>query len=360
MGIGGAQKIQAFVANTLESAGYEVVALNMKMFGVAHTINLSETINIVDLHYDLTKTKSRFVSPIYKICYLMQLRKMIKEIKPDLIYAFKSDIARMIVAATMGMKKVRLIASERGDPKQYTKKRLADYNWAYNKCDGVVFQFSDVQKFFQLKDSVLVDVIPNPCVPRNNVFAQRSELSRDSHIILSAGRFSEQKRFDLLIDAFDVVYAAHPEYKLVIYGDGPLYQNLLERKEKLKSFRAIELPGDTKDVFTKAKDAEFFVLSSDYEGIPNVLIEAMAIGMPCISTDCSPGGARYLLKNGKLGLLTPCGDVGALTNAILCYIENKDMRNLMGEVAKSVNEEYKPDVISEKWVAFTKKVLSLD
>lgn len=134
--------------------------------------------------------------------------------------------------------------------------------------------------------------------------------------IVSSGRLTEQKNHALLIKAFAGITAKYPAYKLVIYGDGPLRKDLELLASNLGIADKVSFPGYTTEIRKKIERSSLFVLSSDFEGMPNALMEAMALGVPCISTDCKGGGARFLIKNGTNGLLTPIGDVEALQTAM--------------------------------------------
>lgn len=349
MGTGGAQKIEAFVANTLINNGYKVTVLNMAKERCS--VAIDKEIPVYNLFFDnVENEKNSIKRAAKKIAYLIQLRKAIKKIKPDLICVFLSDIVRLTVLAMWGTK-IPIIGSERGDPYQFSPKKLKQYNWAYNQCDGVAFQLKKAEKAYSLKRNIKKVIIENPCIPREESFPERTG---NEHIILTAGRLAKQKRFDVLIDAFSIVYKTHPEYKMFIYGDGPLKDELKQQIRKRKLEQSVVLVGNVKDVFREATSAEFFVLSSDFEGIPNVLMEAMAIGFPCISTDCSPGGAEMLLQGGKRGIIVPREDSIKMAEAMIRYIEHPELQKKYSQRAKEIIEEYSPERIQEKWLDFFK------
>lgn len=352
MGTGGAQKIEAFVANYLFDYGYDVIAINMSNTPV--TINIREEIPIYDVEYDyIHKQNNILMNTIAKAIYLLRLRKMIKSLQPDLIYAFLSDVVRIASLASKGLS-IPLIGSERGDPTRFSKKQFKKYKNAYSNCSAAVFQLDDVKELYNLKSNVIQTVIPNPCIPRcSDSFSINHE---KEHVIISAGRLSTQKRFDVLIDAFNLISDKYPEYILQIYGDGPLasdINNLIQNNNSSK----IQLMGDVEDVFNENNHAEMFVLSSDYEGIPNVLLEAMGNGIPCISTDCSPGGAKYLLQNGEIGLIAPCGNPHALASCIETYINDKNLREKNAKSALKSLQTFNPQKIGNQWLQLTKIVL---
>lgn len=345
MGTGGAQKIEAFVANTMCDKGHEVIALNMA--ATPCTVNINPNIRIVNIEYLSDEKHATRFKVLYKLVYLLQIRKVICSLKPDLVCAFLSDVVRIATVALRGTN-IPIIGSERGDPYAFSPKQLKRYKNEYKYCKGVIFQLDNVAREYNLPSYVIQKVIPNPCIPRKKEYTPRSE--QPAHIVISAGRLTAQKRFDVLIDAFEIVHAQYPEYALCIYGDGPLRTELEHQAQNTSAGSAITFMGDVDDVFNSAKNAEFFVLSSDFEGIPNVILEAMSSGIACVSTDCSPGGARYLLKNGDCGLITPCGDSVKLAEAMIRYIENPELRILHEAKGFEAIKEYAPENIKKMWI----------
>lgn len=354
LGTGGAQKIEAFVANLLYENNNEVIVINMA--STPCSVNLNHNIKIVNVLYDrVEKCKNYLIKYLYKLIYLIKFRYTIIKLKPDLVISFLSDVVRVTTLALFGTK-IKIIGSERGDPFAFTQRQFYNYKKVYNKCSGVVFQLPYVKKIYDLPESTKQVVIPNPCIPRNNTFFKW--IYNESHIIFSAGRLCYQKRFDLLISAFDKIYKNHNEYKLIIYGNGPLRYRLQNQIDNCQYARnAIFLFGDVKDVFQSAHKFEFFVLSSDYEGIPNILLEAMAMGIPCISTDCSPGGARYLLGDNERGLIVPCDNSDLLVQAMEEYINNPNLRKLLGAKSKTVLNDFEPVKIKTLWLNFIEDVM---
>ncbi len=347
MGTGGAQKIEAFVANTLDKAGYEVVAINMASSPC--TVDINEKIKIVNVLYDSVEcSRNRIERFVKKIYYLASLRKAIMKESPDIVCAFLSDIVRITVLALKGTG-IPVVGSERGDPNRFSESQFSSYKKAYSQCRCVVFQLDNVMHMYGLLDKIMQKVIPNPCVPRLNSTTNLKECKLE-HIIFSAGRLAKQKRFDLLINAFERVYEKHPDYRLQVYGDGPLRDNLNAQIQNSAAKDAIFLMGDVEDVFLAASNAEFFVLSSDFEGIPNVLLEAMYLGIPCISTDCSPGGARYLLEDGECGQIVPINDVDKLAMAMEKYIKNPEYRVACASKATEAMAKYEPSRIEQMWI----------
>ena len=168
--------------------------------------------------------------------------------------------------------------------------------------------------------------------------------------IVSVGRLEPQKNQKLLIESFSMLAEELSDYNLVIYGEGSLRKELEAFVESKGLTNRVFLPGAKSGIQNYIKDASLFVLSSDYEGIPNALIEAMAIGLPCVSTDCSPGGAKELIVNEKDGFITPCGDAQKLADAIRKMINDKSLARVCGTNAKQICQRTAVQKISEEWM----------
>lgn len=167
--------------------------------------------------------------------------------------------------------------------------------------------------------------------------------------IVTMGRLSEQKNQKILIEAFSKIEGAYPEYELIIYGEGSLRETLEKQVRDLGIEQKVKLPGNDANVLEKIRDAGIFVLSSNYEGMPNALIEAMALGIPSISTDCPCGGPKTLVQPYINGLLFPVEDVDALVSCIKYFIENEEKADEIGMRATEIRTLLASNRICEEW-----------
>lgn len=204
--------------------------------------------------------------------------------------------------------------------------------------------------------SAAVKIIPNAI---NKEFITAEYSGPRNKQIVSSGRLTEQKNHALLIKAFAGITAKYPAYKLVIYGDGPLRKDLELLASNLGIADKVSFPGYTTEIRKKIERSSLFVLSSDFEGMPNALMEAMALGVPCISTDCKGGGARFLIKNGTNGLLTPIGDVEALQAAMEKILSDQFFADNLSHNAHKLCETHSPEKIYAEWENLIKKVVCL-
>jgi glycosyltransferase involved in cell wall biosynthesis len=187
-------------------------------------------------------------------------------------------------------------------------------------------------------------------IPNASPFAIGDPARLDSKIVMAAGRLSMQKGFDRLIPAFAPIARLHPDWQLHIYGAGPEQRKLerLVRDHKLEE--SVHLKGLVNGLEEAFSNASIYAMSSRYEGLPMVLLEALSKGVPLVSFDC-PHGPRQLIREDQNGLLVPEGDVDGLTSALLALIEDDERRTRLGAGALKSGQEYEPLAVVERWEA---------
>ncbi len=274
------------------------------------------------------------------------IRRLVRETQPDVIVSFLTNVNVTVLAATRGMG-VPVIVCERTNPafsfsSGDVLKKLR--RWFYPRATAVVLQSQDSVEAFQAMVPGLarVAVVPNP-LPAGIPEAQpvRGPLTEGGRRHLMAmGRLVPIKRFDALIQAYAAIAADYPAWDLTIWGEGPLRDDLTRQIEQTGLTERISLPGRTADPWTELARADVFVMTSQVEGFPNVLLEAMALGRPCVTVDC-PSGPREISQDGKYALLVPLGDQPALCAALSQLMADPTLRDVMGRhAAASVRERY--------------------
>ncbi len=251
-------------------------------------------------------------------------------------------------------KSTKVIISERGDPAQSSASKTvaAFMKTEFPKADGMVFQSPDAQKWYEENTPVKGTVIFNPVKsdlpePYNGERKKR---------IVNFCRISAQKNLIMLVDAFSEFHNDFPEYELDIIGD-PVgndaegYVDTVNNHiRNLECENFIRIIPSQKNIHALIKDYSMFVSSSDFEGMSNSMLEAMAIGLPCVCTDCPAGGARAVIKDGENGLLTPIGDSHALYLAMKKLAENPDLANKLSQNSVKIRKEQSVDKIIKKWM----------
>ncbi len=247
-------------------------------------------------------------------------------------------------------------ASEVEFPKEADKRnRLIDL---VCKADGVVLQTKDELSFYG-------DKLKNPVVINNPVKADLPEryIGERRKVIVNFCRVSKQKNLPLLFEAMQKLHKDYPEYVLEIYGNTVVKQEeelLEEYKNLVQTMNAesyIKLLPPSKDVHQLINDCAMFVSSSDFEGLSNSMIEAMAMGLPCVCTDCLGGGAREMITDGENGLLVPVKDSEALYRAMKRYIEEPELAEKCSVNAEKKREELSLPKIAEKWIEYIENVI---
>lgn len=249
----------------------------------------------------------------------------------------------------------KIIYAERNAPELEVpkdKKRANELLRILKYADGGVFQTEDEKSFYNQFLNKNISIIHNPIkedLPKSYVGIRRK-------IIVNFCRIAEQKNLRLLVDSFVMLNKVYPEYELHIYGNTVEKSEELLRDELKEYVKIIGMDGIIKilppvaDVHKRIVDCAMFVSSSDFEGLSNSMIEAMAIGLPCICTDCLGGGAREMIEHNVNGLLVPMKDKEALYSAMKYFIENPDNAEIYGKEASKIIEEMSAEKIAEKWI----------
>lgn len=334
----GAYKMFMWVAKVLADRGFEVIVFTYMRNDVTE---LPANINWIKVDLE----DKGFLS------HLKAARKVVKKVKPSCVVSFLLDanILNMLACVGTGVKSV---VCERNDPfkPHYTTMKFAKP--FFRLADGAVFQLPKVAEFYrEIKHPTAI--IPNPVLCRSDITISAFE-KRNNNVVTLARLDIFQKRLDILITAFSIFFKSHPDYTLTIFGDGPDKERLERQIEKLNLNGVVILGGISHTPQESINNSKFFVLSSDFEGIPNALIEAMSIGLPCISTDCRPGGAALLVKHSLNGLLIPPHDAEKLAEQ-MCYLaEHPIEADAMGVEAKKIVADFSEEKIARMWCDYIK------
>lgn len=278
---------------------------------------------------------------------IKELRKLMKD-KPEAVFvSFFTMFNLYLLGAKIGMKR-RVIVSERLDPKKSMSNKEFLFplrNILYKKAHKIVFQTQEAKEFFPKKVQEKGIIIPNPL---REGLPEPFEGEREKKIV-SFGRLEPQKNYAMLLRAFEKFSKIHPDYTLVLYGQGKLEDELKKQAEAAGIADKVVFAGFSKNVHENILNAAAFVLPSDYEGLSNSMLEAMAIGLPVICTDCPPGGAKMFINSGENGLLVPVGDSNATCEAMCYMVENPKEADLMGKKAHGVKTELETKRICKAW-----------
>ena len=335
--LGGAGKMMKYVIN-ISSAWFKKVSL-IEVYAKEASKEIPESVKTFPLGIEAKGV----LGFRYKI--IKSVRNIVKREKPDLVLTFVSDMCVNSRIATLGLNTI-VCSADRGDPYTETFPWTILTPWAFNKSDYCFFQLDKARDAYSTKVQNKGFVIPNVFIAKPGNTPYSGERRKT---IVSAGRFVVEKGYDVLIKVFAKVHEKHPEYTMTIYGEGPFIDQYHKLAQELGVDDFITYPGYVKDVAASVREDGVFVLPSRYEGIPNSLIEALSVGVPCVSTDCTPGGPMFLTKGGKNGLIVPVDDVDAMTNAVLRIIENPQLAKELEAKGPEIVNDLKDEVINKMW-----------
>lgn len=338
---GGAERVMATLCNALSKTN-EVRLFILK--DSSSDYKLEERVEIVAGN---VKNQSVFQS-------VNVLKKQFVEWNPDVILSFMTKTNLVVLLAKILQRSNKpVVIAERANPYNAKLPYKILRRILYPKANGCVFQTKQAQDYYEniVKcDSV---VIRNPL---NSDFSTEPYNGIVEKKIVSVGRLSVEKNHKLLIDAFSRVAQHYREYTLEIYGDGPLREKLEMQIRELRLENRVFLMGRKENIQKHICSAEVFVLPSNSEGMPNALLEAMALGLACIATDCPIGGSAVIIENEKNGLLIPVNDEDALVEAMERMMNDAVYRNLLRSEARKVVELFEEGKICKEWDEYLKKV----
>ena len=343
---GGAERVVANLANQFAKEGYEVLVAT-EWYG-ENEFALDKRVRRV--HVGLRKGDEKRTRPIQILRRIRYLRDFLKEEKPDILIPFaRKALYRGLTAAYFI--KIPVLISVRTDPAGHYEE-LSDkiqIPLLFPRADGCVFQTEGARAFFAPRLQENSRIILNPI--HEKYIGVPSPVQR-TRTVVQSGRLVDFKNQPMLLRAFARVHARHPDYDLKIYGgdsfDGTreILENLLD---ELGARDYIRLMGASDSLEKDLADAALFAFTSDWEGLPNALMEAMALGLPIVATDCPCGGPRTIMTDGVNGLLIPVGDEQALVDGINRLIEDPALAERLGAEARKIADRANGHAVFEQW-----------
>ncbi len=341
----GSAKMLAYIANGLCDMGNRVIVYTYAGGKPYYPLNCN-------IEY-IPAIKAR-KSYLDKMVYFLDINKVIRKKRPDAVVTFSPNSSVFSILCT-AFTRIPVIVCERCDP--YTEKGflLRFKRSIYNYAEGAVFQTEGAKKYYSKRLQKKSVVIGNPVT---SCRIERTPANKRNNDISFVGRFFvKQKRQDIMLKAFQKITAENDLVRLVFYGGGPDLPHIRQMAEQMNVSHKVCFMGEVGNILEAIKDTAVFVLTSDYEGIPNALIEAMAVGLPVVVTDCSPGGARLLVEDMVNGLLVPAGDVDKIAQAVLFMLNNSDFADACGSKAQQITETYSSQKILQEWNEYIRKVM---
>lgn len=348
---GGAQRVISIVASRLAELGYQVYLLlysrNEKEYPLYSKVKVFALGETFEEYRRLSIGKK-----------ILKIRKYIKDISPDIAIGFLEGGYGLFLAS-LGMNVIK-IASSRIDPTVLLRKKgmraWLDKIW-FKEADAVVVQTKQQMEHARIAGWKQMEIIPNP-ISDKALIGGTHNYKRPCDKIIMVGRLAAQKNYKMAIEAMGILKKEYPDLTLDIYGKGEEKKYLEEMIDEKGLGKEICIQGWTQDVTGELKKHDIYLLCSDFEGMPNSLMEAMAAGLLCISTDCDTGPSD-LIQDGVNGLLIPTGDAKALVASMRKILQKSEIeRKEMGEQAfYTIKNNFNEKVITEKWIQLFEKLI---
>lgn len=334
---GGAERVIAQLANYFTEKNISCRIITTENGEVMYPLH--EKIDIVAIG---KKSNNKVIDRILRY---KTIRSVVQKNKPDVVLTMPEDTGIYAILALIGTG-IPVYVSERNNPWVMPDVKITRLlrKVAYPFAKGIIFQTQMAKSFFpkyiQKKGVVLQNPVDATRIPEPYIGERKKVFS-------AVGRLEPQKNFPMLIRAFSEFHKREKDYKLVIYGEGRERSNIENLIKELHLENFVSLPGRNKDVLNCINDCAAFILSSDYEGMPNALIEAMCMGMPVISTDCPSGGPRELINNGENGLLIEVNSAEGMKKAMRQIVDGRG--ETLGENAYLTGKKLTDLHVFEEW-----------
>lgn len=351
LGSGGAERVISLLANEMAARGHDVTLV--LSFHVAEEYPVDEGV-----HLYVLEASERHESKIKRnLSRIRKLRAVCRSEQPDVAISFMQEPNFRLLVATRGLN-IKTVVSIRNDPRReyagllgaIVAKAIMPF------ADGYVFQTEDARRWFPESIQEKSTVIFNP-VDCRFFNLRRGDQAKSGQRVMAVGRLVPQKNHALLISAFESIAAGFPSASLEIVGDGNLKGQLQEMISPELSSR-IALTGRLDDVAEKLESTSVFVLSSDYEGLPNALMEALAAGVPSISSECPCGGPKLLIEHGVTGLLFPVGDKSRLAEELSRLLSDRSYAEALGSKARARSlQTFSSPKVFDAWEQYLSSML---
>lgn len=339
---GGAQRQALFLAGEWARRGHEVLILTYETPGALPFFEVPP--NVMVRRLDGPQKNYSLAARLFRNLQRVRLvRHVLREVKADILLTF---MAEMVVTGYLAAKPlgIPLIACERTNPRVYpTGLWRVMRDLVYPRCNRIVCQTRSAADFFASTGKAVV--IPNIVyAPETSVLNAEGP---QRPFIAALGRLGTEKAHDVLIEAFARIAPLYPDVDLLIVGEGARRAALENLVDALGLKGRVYMPGAIKNPFPILSKAKIFTLPSRFEGFPNALTEAMALGLPCVASRFS--GVEDIIRDGDNGLLVPMEDSEALAQAIATLLQYPDKAASIGQSARRVTEEFSPERVMALW-----------
>lgn len=346
---GGSERVMSIIANKLCERGHHV-----------EIICLNKEIVFYPIHQDISIYHvEKLVGSTSLIKKMRWLREFVTKSNFDVVIPFMVAVYTVTLLSLLRVK-IPTISSVRNDPQYSNLVKKITRKLLLPTSTHVVVQTQQIKKYFpesiQKKTTVIFNPVNEKVFSEERVSSVSDSIKPKNNSIISVGRFHAQKNHRMMIEAFAMVADEFPDWKLIIYGDGPLRINLetLIRERGLEN--RVLLPGRSENVIEEIACSKVFCLSSVYEGMSNAMVEAICVGLPVISTKVS--GTEELIKDGYNGYLVELNDVNGMALGMKKLMTDEEEMNLFGKRNRAMSSKFETETIVDQWETLINKVVS--
>lgn len=343
MGGGGAERVVSIIANNI-CGEYDIrihtLVSNESFYNLDSRVTFASACYKIDRS---TKRSRLFSMGRNFISSIVYVRRVIKEYKPHIILSFLEEMDIVCFFATKGLNGFKRINTERSDPNERNKKLQNFLHKIYKSSDALVCQTKTVAQYYS--EVPVVEIIPNP-IDLN--ICPQSVFEEGSTRIVGVGRLHKGKNFVMLEKAFAMIADQFPNATVTIYGEGPERESLAIEVKNDHLDDRVFLPGESKDILNEIKDAAIFAFPTNYEGFPNALVEAIAMGIPVVTTDFATGLAREIV-NEDVGIVVPVGNTEQFAEGLRELLSDKNKRSRIHNCSREKVKQFSTEIVIDMW-----------
>lgn len=357
----------AFYIGSLSKGGAERVFCNLAEYFLSIGFDVTMiTQYIRENEYELPKGANRVISDLsdeeqkgrlYNFAArVLKLHRVIRDTDADLLMTTIGK-ANFMAITCAAFTKTRVVVSVVADPKEEYPNRIMKFllQTLFGDADGIIMQTTDQRNFLRYGLRQEAVILPNAVSP---AFVKDRYIGARPKDIYMVGRMDENKDQQLAVNAFGSLADKYPDSRLILIGDGDTRADLVKIADELNISDRVVFTGVVGDVPDRLYRAYAFVLTSKTEGMPNTLIEAMSLGIACISTNCPCGGPKDLIKDGENGLLFEVGDKDGCARAMDRLLADPDFADSLGQNAYEMMLRHRPETVNALWKDFYLSIIN--
>lgn len=342
---GGAGNVVQILANKFQSLA-DITPVVAVLNPHSPKYKLSPTVEVIEYTMSQNKSKNKLLHLWRNIS---SVRSIVNEVSPDVIISFLDNINTNVCLSQLFNPKIKIIVSERSNPLAIKPYGLYRHlrPLAYARANKITVQCEYFKNFMPGFMHKMI-VTPNPVI---KPFQSKESytLNKPARFV-SCARLSKIKQFDKMIQAFKLIHDSHPDTQLTIYGEGLERQNLQDLISELHLDNAVCLPGASQDVFSNLVESDIYLMTSEQEGFPNALCEAMSVGLPVVAFECHPG-LRDIIDDGANGFLVANGNIESMAEKSCVLLDDCRLREYVGNNAKLISEKFNVSKVLDIWLA---------